>query len=222
MPELTLLKNKPRFSVIIPAHNAADRITKLLDTIRDQSFQDYELIVVCDACEDNTADIARRYTKSVYEVNFHHDGLTRNYGLDHAWGEWVLFADDDDWFLHELVFEMLNSQVGRQGEDVLMFSFIWKGVGYTRNVPRQWIAVWNKCWRRAFIGDTRFSDVPYSSDADFHREMMQKGPKLANWDTPMYYYNFLREGSLTKELKDKGVLYQEIDYEKAERSMNHE
>ena len=82
--------------------------------------------------------------------------------------------------------------------------------------------MWNKCWRRAFIGDTRFSDVPYSSDADFHREMMQKGPKLANWDTPMYYYNFLREGSLTKELKDKGVLYQEIDYEKAERSMNHE
>ena len=52
----------PFFSVIVPEHNSAEFMRKGLDSIRDQSFTDYELIVVCDACSDNTAEIAREYT----------------------------------------------------------------------------------------------------------------------------------------------------------------
>ena len=204
----------PRFSVIVPAHNSAAYIGKLLKSIRDQSFNDYELIVVCDACTDNTADVAREFGADVYEVDYHRDGLTRNYGLDQARGEWVLFADDDDWFLHEYVFEMLDDVVGRHEEDILTFSFIWRTQGYTRNYPRIWIAVWNKCWRRSFIGPTRFDSDPHQSDVAFHFGMMQKGPRMANWDMPMYYYNFLREGSQSKELKDKGIMYQGEQWDK--------
>lgn len=201
--------NTPKFSVIIPAHNSAGYITKLLDSIRAQSFRDYELIIVCDDCADNTVEIARQYTDKVYEVHYGQDGQTRNYGLDRATGEWVLFADDDDWFLHEFVFELLNGALDPEKMDILMFSFIWKGYGYTRNIPRTWIAVWNKCWKRSAIGDTRFSNVKYESDVAFNREMMGKGLKIVNWDMPMYYYNFMREGSQSKEMKDKGIAYQD-------------
>ena len=198
----------PKFSVIVPAHNSAKYIRKLLESIRQQSFTDYELIVVCDSCDDDTAEIAQCYADKVYEVNYGQDGQTRNFGIEHATGEWILFADDDDWFLHEFVFEMLAEKLDPDKMDILMFSFIWKGRGYTRNVPRIWVAVWNKCWKRSFIGDVRFSDVKYESDVAFHFGMMKKEPRIVNWDTPMYYYNFMREGSQSKEMQDKGIAYQ--------------
>ena len=82
--------NKPFFSVIVPAHNAAGRIRKLLDSIKMQTFDDYQLIVVCDDCQDNTAEIAREYTETVLEVGWHSCGKTRNLALNYAVGEWVL------------------------------------------------------------------------------------------------------------------------------------
>ena len=197
-----------RFSIIIPAYNAEDRIRKCLDSVKSQVFTDYELIVVCDSCTDETEDIARIYADKVYTVDYGQDGQTRNYGIEHAEGEWILFADDDDWFLHEFVFEMLNSALDPIKMDVLMFSFIWRGRGYARNTPRVWIATWSKCWRREAIGDTRFSNAKYDSDVAFHQGMMQKGLRIANWDTPFYYYNFMREGSQSKEMQDKGIAYQ--------------
>ena len=69
---------KPYFSVIVPAHNAEDRMRRGLDTIRGQTFRDFELIIVCDDCQDRTAEIAREYTDRVYEVGWHSCGKTRN------------------------------------------------------------------------------------------------------------------------------------------------
>ena len=188
---------RPFFSVIIPAHNSAAWIRKGLDSIRAQEWKNYELIIVCDACTDNTAEIAREYTDKVIITDFGLDGKARNAGLDAAIGTWVLFMDDDDWFLHEYVFKQLALEVGKHGEDVLMFSFIWKGRGYTSQEQTSYIAVWTKCWNRDFIGETRFSDIPFWSDVDFMKRMMAKNPQVHRWGMPMYYYNYLREGSIS-------------------------
>ena len=93
--------SKPFFSVIVPAYNAAGFIRKGLDSIRAQSFTDYELIVVCDKCLDNTAEIAREYTDKVVEIDHDVDGRGHNVGLRMAAGRWVLWMDHDDWWLHE-------------------------------------------------------------------------------------------------------------------------
>ncbi len=91
----------PKFSIIIPAHNSAKFIKKALDSVKIQTFKDYELIVVCDACTDKTAEIARKYTDKVIKVDFTNEGRTRNVGLDAAVGDWILWIDDDDWWMHE-------------------------------------------------------------------------------------------------------------------------
>jgi len=184
-----------KFSVIIPAHNSSGFIRKALESIRSQYYTDYELIVVCDACTDNTAEVAQYYDARVYEVDFHRDGLARNVGIDNAKGDWLLFMDDDDWWIHEFVLDLLAGAIGKHQEDVFRFSFIWKGRGYYS--PGDYFAVWNKCWRREFVGDTRFSDVLNWSDVDFHKAMMAKEPRIFDWDMPMYYYNFMREGSIS-------------------------
>ena len=194
----------PRFSIIIPAYNAADHIHRALNSITNQTFTNYELIVVCDSCSDRTEDIAKEYGAKTVVVNYHNDGLSRSKGLDLAKGEWVLFMDDDDWWLHEYVLWQLDDKIKsiHSSLDVLCFSFIFKGRQYAPprgNVGRHWVSVWNKCWRRQIIGDTRFPNVKMCSDRYFHETMMKKGLNIQDWDMPMYYYNYLRQGSQTAD-----------------------
>lgn len=189
-----------RFSIIIPAHNEQDYISKALSSIREQSFKDYEVIVVCDDCTDKTKEIAQSFGAKVIEINAHSSGAARNAGLDVAQGEWVLFCDADDWYLHEYAFEILAERVGRVNEDVLVFSLIWKNVGYgsTRS-PKGTIYphVANKCWRRSTIGNMRFpvNTGVVGEDACFWDKMTDKSIRISEWDMPLYYYNYLRPGS---------------------------
>lgn len=185
-----MVAGKPRFSVIVPTHDGAWCIRKLLDSIREQSFRDYELIVVCDDCTDGTEEIAKEYGAKVIQVNYHRDGLTRNAGIDAAKGEWILFADDDDWFMHRFVFQMLDEVIGKQGEDALNFSYVQHRKGYREQTPeRMFMTCWSRCCKRELIGDTRFTDASYGSDLQFFMDLMAKKPNMAFWNSPMYYYN---------------------------------
>lgn len=192
-----------KFSIIIPMHQTEERIHKVLDSIKCQTYTDYECICICDACTDRTAEIVREYGFIAEEVEFHNDGLSRSRGLDLAKGEWVLFLDDDDWWIHEFVLEQLAERVGKVNEDILCFSFIWKGIGYASPLSNNGFffpSVWNKCWRREFIGKTRFPNVYPDSDAYFWESMYKKQPMMAIWDMPMYYYNYLRKGSISESI----------------------
>ena len=118
-----------RFSIIIPAHNSASFIRNALESIKKQTFKDYELIVICDNCNDNTQQIAEEYGAITERVGFGRDGLTRNRGLEKARGEWVLFMDDDDWWLHEYVLAQLDQKLKENPNiDMLCFSFIHRQV----------------------------------------------------------------------------------------------
>ena len=195
-----LLTEKPFFSVIIPAHNAAAYMAKGLNSIAQQSFTDFELIVVCDACNDETESIAREYTDRVYVTRYGLDGMARNAGIDAARGEWLLFMDDDDWWMHRQAFQIIADNIRSAGEDIDMavFDFWWKGRGIAHQSPQGVnIAVWCKAWRRSFIGDTRFPPKPYWSDVDFNAAMMAKNPRVVFITTPLYNYNYLRPGSIS-------------------------
>lgn len=203
-----------KFSMILPVHNAAGFMQNVLESIRRQSWTEYELLILCDACADDSEAIAREYAANwpkgpevlVEKTAFGCAGLSRNRGLELARGDWVLFADDDDWLLHEYVFAQLAAMAGEHGEDILACSFIWKCVGYYMPTQTDFNpAVWNKAWRREFIGETRFSNRKYGDDADFTTAMLAKGPRIVYWDMPIYYYNYLRGGSLTDKLQ-KGQL----------------
>jgi len=193
-----------KFSVIIPTHNAENYITKGLDSIKSQSFRDFELIVVCDRCTDNTKAIAESYGAKTIEVDYGRDGLSRNAGLDIARGEYILWLDDDDWFLHEFVFEQIDRKLKETNDpELLCFSFIWKGVMYSKPLNKHgepYVAVWCKAWRRDYIGDTRFPDVYSVSDSYFHADMMKKPHRTELFDNPMVYYNYLRKGSISANM----------------------
>jgi len=202
-----------RFSMIIPCHNSRYRVEKLLDTIMTQSFTDYEVIIVCDKCMDDTASFVKRYydlsIKEDYKVIecFHGNaGLARNEGLNVAQGEYILFADDDDYILHPYVFEEIDRMItAHDNPDIIHFGFIFGANGYaypTWNNGKLYGNVWSKCYKRSAIGDTRFPNVYPDDDLQFNNLMNAKeGLKHVICDSPIYYYNWMREGSITWQEK---------------------
>ena len=199
--------SKPFFSVIVPAHNSERYLGKCLLSVLQQTFTDYELIVVCDACTDRTARVARDYTDRVIETDYGMDGLARNAGIDAAGGEWILFLDDDDWWLHEYVLEEIANVAWHYFDqvDMICFDFIWKGKGYAKQLPAHMnIAVWSKAFRREFIGETRFPAIPFTSDQPFMDEICAKKPRALPMHELMYYYNYMRKGSQTEKNKRDG------------------
>ena len=210
--------SNPKFSIILPTHNGEDRVHHAVHSIKSQSYKDWELIVVLDSCTDDSKkavenvfidDLKELDKVTFIETNVHRDGLARNAGLDAATGDWILFIDDDDMFLHEYCLELLSNQVGKNNEDVLDFSFIWKNVGYREPTPdEQFVMVWCRAWRRSFIGQERFNADAYGSDKEFYQRMIQDNENvvITFWHCPIYYYNYMREGSLSWMEKQKKTL----------------
>lgn len=187
----------PEFSIIIPAYNSEKYIRHALESIRTQRYQGYELIVVCDSCYDRTGDVAREYGARVIERQYGHDGLSRNAGIEAASGEWLLFMDDDDWWTNDCVLETLHEVAGKHDEDAVMFGFVWECLGCIRQTPERITPhCWDKCWRRTFVADTRFSIRPNWSDLDFTRLNMRKMKRAVFINEPMYYHSD-RKNSIT-------------------------
>lgn len=195
-------KSQKMFSIVLPAHNAEKRIAVPLQSIISQCYDrdKFEIIVICDACEDDTAGVARKYGADiVIECNHRNAGLTRNEGLELATGDWVLFMDDDDHWLGECVLAFLHRLAAEDDFDIACMGFYWsRGAALPfDNAGMLFPNVWSKMWRRSFIGETRFRNVYPNDDEWFCRDMMQKNPRIRVSDNMIYYYDYMRPGSIT-------------------------
>lgn len=90
-------------SIITPAYNAAETLTKLFDTIRSQTFRQFEWIVVNDGSQDNTLEVLNMLIKDspfpckVFDQDNQGVSRARNRALSEAKGQYVFFADADDY-----------------------------------------------------------------------------------------------------------------------------
>jgi hypothetical protein len=91
---------KPRFSVIIPAFNAAATLARAVESVRAQSWPAHEIIVVDDGSTDETAGAARQFGDAVHLIRQPNSGVSvaRNAGAAAATGNWLAFLDADDWY----------------------------------------------------------------------------------------------------------------------------
>lgn len=89
-----------RFSVIIPAFNAAATLARAIESVRRQSWPAHEIIVVDDGSSDATAAVARQFGDAVRLIRQPNSGVSvaRNAGAAAATGDWLAFLDADDWY----------------------------------------------------------------------------------------------------------------------------
>lgn len=114
----------PKISVIIPVYNAEKYIKECVDSVLNQDFQDYEIIVVNDGSTDNTAQILKEYDTKIIFINQPNSGssATRNRGVQNAEGEYILHIDSDDFIEHNYLSLMYESAV-KFDADVVVCDF---------------------------------------------------------------------------------------------------
>lgn len=96
--------NTPLVSIIIPAYNAELYIEKAINSILNQSYQNFEIIVTNDGSTDSTESVISQYSDSrIHTISQTNGGMSsaRNAGLRAATGEFISFLDSDDYWLPE-------------------------------------------------------------------------------------------------------------------------
>ena len=128
------MKN-PTVSVIIPTYNRAHLMGRSIQSVLNQTYQDFELIIVDDGSTDNTDDIIKEFQKKDGRIKYiRHEknkggSAARNTGIKAARGEYVAFQDsDDEWLLEKLekqmrIFKDVSAEVG------IVYTDMWRICG---------------------------------------------------------------------------------------------
>lgn len=116
-----------KFSVIVPVYNAENYLHKLVESVLQQTYKDYELILVDDGSTDGSYALMKQYAKRYNQIKAYTKentgpGMTRKFGFEKATGDLLFFVDSDDWITNSTVLEEIhNTFIKHSTVDVLFF-----------------------------------------------------------------------------------------------------
>lgn len=121
-----------KVSVVVPIFNAGKRLSKCIKSILDQTFTDFELILVNDGSTDNSLQICRKYEKRdrrIILIDKNNEGsiATRKRGLDLSKSDYVMFVDADDWINKKMI-EVMYLETIKSDTDITVCN-MYKALG---------------------------------------------------------------------------------------------
>ena len=110
-----------KFSIIIPVYNVESYVVKCLESVNNQSYTNYEAIIVNDGSTDNSKKLIKDYIKNKPQFKYYekeNGGLSdaRNYGLKYISGDYIIFVDSDDYLSLDLLQNLNNILINHQYE----------------------------------------------------------------------------------------------------------
>lgn len=217
-------------SVIVPIYNAAQYLKQCIESILSQSFRNFELILINDGSTDNSLKICKEYAfrdDRIKVIDSQNEGVSasRNKGLNVAIGEWIIFADSDDYFL-ENAFQILYDRAMQTGTDLVFANSMKVEEGEYRMLHKlknevlpnvicsiQHFAVWGYLFNAKIIhkNNLRFiNGLAYSEDRIFIYQIAQYCKTIAYCDKPIYVYR-INEASVCSSRDGVRKACQHID-----------
>ena len=151
----------PKVSVIIPTRNRAAFLQAAIQSVLNQTFQDFEIIVVDDASEDHTSAVIRSFTEPRIRYLRHESsrgqGATRNAGLHQALGEYVALLDDDDEWMPQKLEKQVALLDGSPSKVGMVYTGICRIQVYSKRVINRLVpdkrgSLFEEICKRNFIG----------------------------------------------------------------------
>ena len=208
-----------RFSIIIPNYNSEKWIEQCLKSILNQTYINYEIIIVDDISTDNSVDIIKKLLrpedKLIVNKTKRLNGGTRNVGIMEATGDYILCIDCDDWLADNNVLEDINNKLN--GEDIMFLGYKCKGKTTEcdlvfkydsldkayKDIP---IAPWTRCIKREIMQDTLFPEGTLFEDRIWHYQLIPKIKTFTNLGRISHIWNRTNEDSIS-ENEDKYIQY---------------
>ena len=220
-------------SVIVPVFNAVRYLERCVNSIFAQTFTDYELILVDDGSKDDSGKMCDDYARSNPQVHVFHQmnqgvSAARQAGLDAAAGEYVIFADPDDWVEPTMLEELFEVAINNDA-DVVLCDFWINSSEETGDrkyqnpralssdsVLRQLISgelhgfTWNKLYRSSCLRKHHVAfpqGINYSEDLWFNCKLfLNQDVKVAYLKKPFYHYDYFSNSSgLSRKLTARSV-----------------
>lgn len=182
----------PQVSIVTPTYNSENTIDRAIRSVLQQSYTDYQMIIVDDASTDSTVEIVNRYISEGAPIKLHRlesnsgAGVARSAGLRMATGEYVALLDADDfWFEHKL--EKQSTQMNN-GADLCFNSYLrltingdYYGVSHARGTEglktmllRNGIGTSSAIFRRSLEGAHEMANIRTRQDYAFWLKLMKK------------------------------------------------
>ena len=113
-----------KISVIVPVYNVEKYLVECIDSIINQTYTNLEVLLIDDGSTDSSGDICERYASMDNRIKVIHQvngglGNARNAGLDNATGDYIMFADSDDFFTPNACEVMLNAIESKNADYVI-------------------------------------------------------------------------------------------------------
>ncbi|MCD8014265.1 MAG: glycosyltransferase [Lachnospiraceae bacterium] len=219
---------EPLVSMIVPIYNAEEYIGRCVDSILNQEYQNLEILLIDDGSSDGTAQLLDAYAKKDGRIRVIHQenagvSASRNHGLDLARGEYIQFADSDDWLTPDSTkllvrpamekdcdlvigdFYRVNgkrlSQKGDIDADHVMDRREFASYMIENPADYYYGVLWNKLFRRSIIEEHQIRmdvEIDWCEDFLFNLEYIRYAETIFAIQVPVYYYK-KRKDSLVSQ-----------------------
>lgn len=225
-----------KFSIIVPVYNVENYINICIDSLLNQDYNNYEILLIDDCSTDNSGNICDKYSqKHSFIKTFHkkNSGLSdaRNLGIEKAEGDYIIFVDSDDYIKENILKEFANTLKNNDVEILitrLAYKFENNIVETDKNISmyinlkkgkynaKKWIIKKSAdTWpaqkyivSKKFIDKNhlRFKSGFFHEDIEWTSLLCIYGEKFNYFEHIWYYYRRNRENSITNVLNEKKIL----------------
>ena len=213
-----------KVTVVVPVYNTFEYLSKCVNSIRNQTYRNLEIILVNDGSTDDSlklCELLATKDSRIKVVTQKNKGLaeTRNYGMELATGEYICFVDSDDYIDNKMI-EILLKTAKKTNADVCEGSFFihmknglikdvtceQKGIQFVEDDldlvnaysdATILIPAWDKIYKLASIKNIKFDKTCFKEDADYIFRLCMEGKKFALVPIPFYHYVKRKSTSIT-------------------------
>lgn len=219
---------QPTVSIIVPVYNAEKTLERCVDSILNQSYQDFELFLVDDGSADGSGALCDAYARQDSRVRVFHQenagvSAARNLALDHAAGEYLQFLDSDDWITPDATSSLVRAAREHQCDLVIadFYRVCGERVSHKGDIDDPGVltreeyaahmmenpadfyygVLWNKLYRRDIVEAHHLRmdpEISWCEDFMFNLEYIRQACRFYALPVPIYYY-VKTKGSLASQ-----------------------
>ncbi|MBO5477006.1 MAG: glycosyltransferase family 2 protein [Clostridia bacterium] len=210
------MKDKLKFSIIIPNYNKGAYVEECLNSIFNQTYKNFEVLVIDDGSTDNSLEEINKFQiNKLLKTERKQAGGARNLGLKYATGDYIVFLDSDDYLTSDDVLEKLADFI--DDEDIIFLNYTKDKFGVVSESIEQEETIGQKiettnlgcptkCFKRTLLDGISFPECKRFEDIAFTLEAVCKSKSYKCFNTSFFTYRKVQNSNFTSTMNEQAII----------------